>query len=197
MGQRTVLRPRRKACSRSDDPVAAEAGALCVFNTELGWFGLIGQGDVVTRVFIGHASSEQVRSAANRAINPRAAAGPLPESDWNPNLRRKMQDFARGIPVDFADVAVEFGPSSPFRRRVLQAARRIAYGQTLAYGELAGRAGNPAAARAVGAVMASNPVPVIVPCHRVVASGGSLGGFSAPHGVELKRRLLELEAAPR
>jgi methylated-DNA-[protein]-cysteine S-methyltransferase len=80
---------------------------------------------------------------------------------------------------------------------VLQLARKIGYGRTVAYGELAARAGNSRAARAIGAVMASNPLPIIVPCHRVVASGGAIGGFSAPHGIELKKRLLEMEATAR
>jgi len=65
----------------------------------------------------------------------------------------------------------------------------------LTYGQLATRAGSPRSARAVGNVMASNRVPLIIPCHRVVAAGGALGGFSAPHGTRLKRRLLKLEGA--
>ena len=69
-------------------------------------------------------------------------------------------------------------------------------GETVSYAELAGRAGSPNAARAVGGVMAGNRVPLLVPCHRVVGAGGRLGGFSAPTGVELKKRLLALEAAP-
>jgi methylated-DNA-[protein]-cysteine S-methyltransferase len=197
MGQRLVARPKRRKAASPDAPQPILAASLSVFDTELGWFGLVGRGDVVMRVMIGHSSAAQVRSAAAREFASRGAGDPLPESDWNPSLRRKFQDFARGIAIDFADVKIEIEPCTPFRRRVLQLARKIGYGRTVAYGELAARAGNSRAARAIGAVMASNPLPIIVPCHRVVASGGAIGGFSAPHGIELKKRLLEMEATAR
>jgi methylated-DNA-[protein]-cysteine S-methyltransferase len=194
MGQRVMVRPKRRAAPKSSVVASIQPPSLSVFETELGWFGLAGQGELVTRVFIGHASAEQVRSAAPRAL---AAGVALPESDWNPQLRRKFQDFARGIPTDFSDVKLDLERGTPFRKRVLQATRKIGYGRTLAYGEVAAKAGKPGAARAVGAVMASNEIPIIIPCHRVIASSGSIGGFSAPHGIELKRRLLEMEAAAR
>ena len=73
--------------------------------------------------------------------------------------------------------------------------RLIPYGQVLTYGELAERAGSPRAARAVGNVMRTNRFPLIVPCHRVVGAAGALGGYSAPTGLKMKRRLLRLEAA--
>ncbi|MGI6434305.1 MAG: methylated-DNA--[protein]-cysteine S-methyltransferase [Syntrophomonadaceae bacterium] len=81
---------------------------------------------------------------------------------------------------------------SPFARGILELAAAIPYGETRTYGQLAGRAGSPGAARAVGRVMASNPFPLVVPCHRVVAVNGP-AGFSAPGGVTYKQALLELE----
>jgi methylated-DNA-[protein]-cysteine S-methyltransferase len=72
--------------------------------------------------------------------------------------------------------------------------RRIRFGQTHSYGELASLVGSPRAARAVGSVMAKNRTPLVVPCHRVLASRGAIGGFSAMDGVHMKRRLLDLEA---
>jgi methylated-DNA-[protein]-cysteine S-methyltransferase len=201
MGQRLLDRPKRRPGSPARMQAAAVPPAtLAVFSTELGWFGLVGAGETVTRLFLGHTSAEQVRSNALSQLQ-RDAAGtsppelPLPEEDWHPKLRRAIQDFARGVPTDFADVKIDLGQATPFRQRVLRLARGIGYGRTVTYGELAARAGNRSAARAIGAVMASNPIPIIIPCHRVVASGGSLGGFSAPQGVDLKRRLLEMEAA--
>lgn len=136
---------------------------------------------------------------------PRAAQGPRlrrisadeadspDSSDSSESLVGRLRAYAAGQPVDFHDVAIDLGPQSDFQRRVVRCCRRIAYGKTATYGQLARLAGSPGAARAVGQVMAANRVPIIVPCHRVVAADGSLGGFSAPGGVELKRRLLELE----
>jgi methylated-DNA-[protein]-cysteine S-methyltransferase len=199
MGQRLVTRPKRRATSRPEAAGKFQPASLSIFDTEMGCFGLVGRGDVVVRVFIGHASADQVRSAAARAFQATGGTdgNGLAESDWNPKLRRKFQDFARGIPTDFGDVKLELGRTTPFRKRVIEAARKIGYGRTLAYGELAAKAGSPGAARAIGTVMATNFFPIIVPCHRVIASGGAIGGFSAPHGIELKRRLLNMEAAAR
>jgi len=81
----------------------------------------------------------------------------------------------------------------PFHRRVYEALRGVPAGATVTYGELAALAGAPGASRAVGQAMAKNPVPILVPCHRVLAAGGAAGGFSAAGGLELKARLLELE----
>lgn len=80
---------------------------------------------------------------------------------------------------------------SDFERTVWLELTRIPYGQTLTYGALAARVNG--GARAVGGACGANPIPIIIPCHRVLASGGGMGGFSAPGGVETKRRLLELE----
>jgi methylated-DNA-[protein]-cysteine S-methyltransferase len=81
----------------------------------------------------------------------------------------------------------------PFQRRVLRAALRIPYGTTATYGEIAAAIGNPRAARAVGRALGANPIPLVIPCHRVIASGGALGGYSATGGVRVKRKLLDLE----
>jgi methylated-DNA-[protein]-cysteine S-methyltransferase len=90
------------------------------------------------------------------------------------------------IPVDLTSQA-------PFYRRVQEACREIPLGQTETYGGLARRLRRPRAARAVGAAMRHNPVPLLIPCHRVVRGDGSLGGYSAPTGLTLKTRLLALE----
>lgn len=92
-----------------------------------------------------------------------------------------------------AGLRVDWGGLTPFRRAVLEAAMRIPAGQTRSYGWLAREVGKPGAARAVGRVMATNPLPVVVPCHRVVASDGSLHGYGG--GLALKARLLRAEGA--
>jgi methylated-DNA-[protein]-cysteine S-methyltransferase len=82
-----------------------------------------------------------------------------------------------------------------FHRRVYDVARAIPPGETLSYGEVAARLGEPAAAQAVGRALGRNPFPIVVPCHRVVAANGALHGFSAPGGIETKRRMLAIEGA--
>ena len=100
----------------------------------------------------------------------------------------KARDL-RGVPID--DRAVD-----PFRRSVYAATRDIAPGTTRSYGEVARAIGYPDGARDVGAALARNPFPIVVPCHRVVAANGALTGFSAPGGLATKRRMLDLEGAP-
>jgi methylated-DNA-[protein]-cysteine S-methyltransferase len=104
-----------------------------------------------------------------------------------------IQALLRGEAADLTDVRLDLGGVEPFDRRVYEAARSIGPGRTRTYGELAAQVGEPGEARTVGASMARNPVPLIVPCHRVVAADGRLGGFSAPGGASTKRRLLEIE----
>jgi methylated-DNA-[protein]-cysteine S-methyltransferase len=108
-------------------------------------------------------------------------------------LVQRLQAYFAGEPQGFGDVRVEVDGRSTFQRRVIEACRRVPFGTTISYGQLAARAGSPRAARAVGNCMAANRAPIIIPCHRVVGSGGRLGGFSGPGGLRLKRRLLRLE----
>ncbi len=108
---------------------------------------------------------------------------------------RRVQAYADGNRDDFRDVPIALAGLTDFQQRVVQECRRIPYGHTLAYGELAMRAGSPNAARAVGSVMARNRIALVIPCHRVVGSAGKLGGYSAPDGIRMKTRLLELEGA--
>lgn len=104
---------------------------------------------------------------------------------------REIREYLAGRRRRFT-VPADLSAATPFHRKVLAALARVPYGRTVTYGQLAARAGRPRAARAVGQAMANNPVPLIFPCHRVVAAGGGLGGFGG--GLDLKRRLLALEA---
>ena len=97
-----------------------------------------------------------------------------------------------GVPTDFASLTLD-PRGTPFQLRVWQELRRIPRGQTISYGELARRVGNPKASRAVGQANAVNPIPLIIPCHRVIAADGSLGGYSS--GPDRKRWLLRHEGA--
>ncbi|WP_374525337.1 methylated-DNA--[protein]-cysteine S-methyltransferase [Sphingopyxis sp.] len=102
--------------------------------------------------------------------------------------------YFTGERIDFSDVPVDLGEQSPFFARVYGRVRQLGWGETTTYGAVASDLGvGPEYARDVGQAMATNPVPLIVPCHRVMAAGGKIGGFSAPGGSLSKARMLELE----
>ena len=101
----------------------------------------------------------------------------------------------RGEPVDLSGSILDESRVPEFHRRVYAIARAIPAGRTLTYGEVAGRLGDPGAARAVGQALGENPFPIVVPCHRVLAAHGKLGGFSAPGGTTTKLKLLRIEGA--
>jgi methylated-DNA-[protein]-cysteine S-methyltransferase len=101
-----------------------------------------------------------------------------------------------GEPRDLRAIPIDGARIDAFRRLVYAATREIPPGSTATYGEIARAIGLPDVARDVGAALARNPTPIIVPCHRVIAANGALHGFSAPGGLDTKRRMLELEGAP-
>ncbi len=105
---------------------------------------------------------------------------------------RQVEEYLAGDRRDF-DLTLDLPLMTPFRQRVLREAGQIPYGSTITYGELAGRIGSPAAARAVGQALARNPVPLVIPCHRVLAFDDSLRGYSAGSGIPTKAFLLKLE----
>lgn len=105
-----------------------------------------------------------------------------------------VQRYFAGAATDFSGVAVDLGPQDAFFEQVYAAVRRLPWGDTTTYGALAKALGaGPEAARDVGQAMATNPVPLIIPCHRVLAAGGKVGGFSAPGGAATKLKMLALE----
>ena len=107
-----------------------------------------------------------------------------------------MIELLSGRNRDLADVRIELVDVPEFDRAVYAIARTVPPGEVLTYGAVARRLGRPGAAQAVGRALGRNPVPLVVPCHRIVAADGRLGGFSAAGGVVTKRRLLEIEGAP-
>ncbi len=164
--------------------------ASFLFPTNLGWMALAWRGERIERLTIGHPSA----AAAAASLDLDAATTErhkLP--DLVAELVDRLQRYSDGEAVSFDDIHVELSHLTLFQLKVVRACRKIGRGCTRTYGELAAAAGSPGASRAVGSVMAKNRLPIIVPCHRVVAASGSLGGFSAPDGVDMKRRMLALE----
>jgi methylated-DNA-[protein]-cysteine S-methyltransferase len=109
---------------------------------------------------------------------------------------RELAEYFAGRRQAF-EVPLDLSGWPPFTRKILEELRKVPYGETLTYGELAARAGCPRAARAVGQAMAANPLPIIIPCHRVVAADGRLGGYSGGDGLPTKQWLLAFEQGNR
>ncbi|MEW4526796.1 methylated-DNA--[protein]-cysteine S-methyltransferase [Maioricimonas sp. JC845] len=163
---------------------------VCVFETGIGWVAFARADVGVSHLLMGHSSEPAVRSALDQRLV--ASTEQLAETAQD-ELADRIIAYAQGDPVSFDDVPLALPPMTPFRKAIVRCLRQVPYGTTISYGELAQRAGRPGAARAVGQAMASNTLPLLIPCHRVIAAGGRLGGFSAPTGVTLKERLLALE----
>jgi methylated-DNA-[protein]-cysteine S-methyltransferase len=104
-----------------------------------------------------------------------------------------IKRYADGEEVDFSSVPVDLDGVDQFQRAIYEAARKLDFGETTTYGGLADAAGHPGKARETGEALGRNPVPLIVPCHRILAAGGKIGGFSAPGGAATKEKLLTLE----
>lgn len=175
----------------------AKTHTLSLANTALGWIGIERYENCLRRLYFDLPTESSLMQAVRQA---RAADGFLADSlelrsAEEDELHGRLADFTLGVADDFLDVQIDVRHLTPFAQKVVDACRQIPLGQTRTYAELAAAAGSPQAARAVGNVMAGNRIPIIVPCHRVVGSGGSLGGYSATGGLRTKRRLLELEAA--
>jgi len=171
--------------SKQDD-----ANTIVLFNTALGWMAMVGAGKALKRLTFGHESPETALDHLGPVIRADARVGP-----WNQPLVKRLQAYAKGAQDDFRDVLLDLGKQTDFQRKVRECCRRVAYGRTSSYGELASAAGYSRAARAVGSCMAGNPIALIIPCHRILASGGRLGGYSVRQGTCMKERLLGIEAA--
>ena len=161
------------------------------FDTPFGPSGVAWNGDVIVRVVLPVEDQDELAARMRRAA-PGAARGTPPA--WVTRAIARMAAHLGGVLDDLQDLPV-VQAASAFERSIYSLTRAIPPGQTRTYGELAAATGDATQARAVGQAMARNPVPLIVPCHRVLAAGGALGGFSAPGGTETKHRLLQLEGA--
>jgi methylated-DNA-[protein]-cysteine S-methyltransferase len=173
------------------DRVQLPGGQIGVvaLETSRGWIG-------VALTERGIAGSTLFRASHEQALTElweQWPAAVLLDAAALPGLAERLRRYAGGEEVQFDDLELDLSTCTPFQQQVLRTVQAIPPGQTWSYGDVARAVGKPGAARAVGQVMARNPVPLFVPCHRVVASGGRLGGFSAPGGLETKRGLLDLE----
>jgi methylated-DNA-[protein]-cysteine S-methyltransferase len=158
-----------------------------LLDTELGQIGLVGSSSGLRRIVLPRPSPEAVVKLITENF-PGAIVDPAPFGDLPQRLRR----YLGGEPTFFDDKLDLFHATS-FRCAVWEVTRTIPHGETRSYGWVAQQVGKPGAQRAVGQALAKNPLPIVVPCHRVIGEDGSLTGFEG--GLEMKKRLLEIEAS--
>ena len=159
-----------------------------IFDTALGLFGIGWTERGLVRVLLPGLDEADLRARLGGEGNgrddpPRVIAA----------LMDRIEDYAEGEAVDFSDVPLDLAGVPDFHRRAYALLARVGWGETVTYGELARQLGDVGFSRAVGQAMGANPVPLVIPCHRVLASDGRPGGFSAPGGAASKLRMLALE----
>lgn len=160
-----------------------------IFKTKWGYFGLAGPEKGLCRVCLPMPTTNLVKKNLLKGLNcfkyEKTAFKPI-QKLINAYFKGSYVNFDKQIPLLLQNL-------SPFAKKILNTCRNIKVGQTITYKQLAFRAGHPNASRAVGRVMAANPLPLIIPCHRVIKSNGQLGGFSAAGGLSTKKKLIDHE----
>ncbi len=165
---------------------------FALFETAIGLCGIAWTEHGICRVQLPEQNTEGTRARLQRRLRD------VRETVPTDVVQRAIDDIAAllaGRASDLCDIPLDLHRVPTFHQRVYAAARRIRPGTTASYGEIAVQLGEPGAARAVGQALGRNPVPLIVPCHRVLAAGGKFGGFSGFGGVATKMRLLAIEGA--
>ncbi|MHC5073811.1 MAG: methylated-DNA--[protein]-cysteine S-methyltransferase [Planctomycetota bacterium] len=160
-----------------------------IFETEWGYFGLAGIENRLMRSLLPVKEEKRAKFLLLKGLDTEIC---LYSKDYLKGLQRDVNAYYKGSYVNFK-VPVRFEGLTDFQVAVLKACMNIRYGEIMTYGELARMAKCRKAFRAVGGVLARNPLPLIIPCHRITYSDGGLGGFSAYGGVKVKKKMLEME----
>jgi methylated-DNA-[protein]-cysteine S-methyltransferase len=163
-----------------------------IFETAIGWAGLAWADGGLIAAHLPERDPATVRKSFARRVPNAIQAQPTPEVE---ELIEGVRALMRGEKPDLSAARVDFSRVPEFNAKVYEITRRIPAGETLTYGAIAIKLGDRLLARDVGAALGKNPWPIIVPCHRVTAAGGKLGGFTARGGADTKLRLLEIEGA--
>jgi methylated-DNA-[protein]-cysteine S-methyltransferase len=170
-----------------------DASGFCLFDTPIGACGIAWRGGLLVGTLLPAEEGEGRTRACMQRDFPEAAESVPPA--WVDEIIWRIQHLLGGKADDLCDVPLDMSAVPDFNRRVYAVARAISPGETLSYGEVAARLGDPGAARAVGQALGHNPFAPIVPCHRVLAAGKRSGGFSAGGGVATKLKMLQIERA--
>jgi methylated-DNA-[protein]-cysteine S-methyltransferase len=165
---------------------------FALFASAVGHCGIAWGDAGIVGVNLPEGNEAATRARMRRRFAPATEVAPPPEVQ---KAIAGIVALLRGERVDLSDIRLDMDEVAPFQRRVYQIARGIPPGATMSYGEIATQLGEPGAARSVGHALGTNPFTIVVPCHRVLAAGGKMGGFSAYGGVETKIKLLAIEGA--
>ena len=169
--------------------VADEDLNYATFNTDMGWVGILGSTRGLLNITLPQRSTQEARRLLDDRVN---------HATWSPgyfqDLIKRLKIYFSGHKATFPD-KLDLSRATAFQREAWEATRLIPYGETKSYTWVAKQTKKPRAVRAVGQALSRNPLPIIIPCHRVVASDGKLGGYTG--GLEIKRYLLWLEASAK
>ena len=184
-------------CLRKRVPVVKMQKVIkyVVFKTNWGYFGLAGTEFALCRTHLPGPKPEKIKSLLLKNLpSPNKNSSIEFDTTFFKTIQEQIIAYFEGAGINFSlDIPIALDGFSGFSIAVLTACRNIRFGQTITYAGLAKRADRSAASRAVGNALAKNPLPLIIPCHRVLRTDGKLGGFSAPGGENLKKRLLSHE----
>ncbi|OFW99784.1 MAG: hypothetical protein A3E78_07535 [Alphaproteobacteria bacterium RIFCSPHIGHO2_12_FULL_63_12] len=169
-----------------------EKSRFHLFDTAVGRCAVLWRGDRLTGVVLPSPNDAATRDAVKRRAG---AVIDSPPPAFVQNAIDAIVRLCNGAPEAFTDAPLDRDAIEPFANKVYDILTRVPFGETTTYGAIAQELGDKGLSRAVGAALGANPFPIIIPCHRVVASGGKMGGFTAPGGTDTKRRLLEIEGA--
>jgi methylated-DNA-[protein]-cysteine S-methyltransferase len=164
--------------------------SYAVFDTALGVWGLAWDANGLLRLQLPGRDTADTTARLTQGLAHATVCDPTGDTASAVQLLRQ---YAVGVPVEFNAFVLNLSAEPAFHQTVYAALRQVPRGQTTTYGKLAVDVGAPGAAQAIGQAMGRNPLPVIVPCHRVLAQGRKMGGFSAPGGIATKDQLLQLE----
>ncbi len=160
-----------------------------IFKTKWGYFGLAGSKKGICRTCLPLPTANLVKKTLLKGLSDTKN-----EKNAFRHTEKLITAYFKGSYVNFdRQIPLLLHNFSPFAKKILNICRNIKVGQTITYKQLAFRAGRPNASRAVGRIMAANPLPLIIPCHRVIKSNGQLGGFSAAGGLSMKKKLIDHE----
>lgn len=161
--------------------------SYAVKKTRIGWCGVVKGWLGVKKIFIGYSLKKQLLDEIKSKF---------PVATCNRNIileeLRSIDNYLNAKTKNIV-MNLDFSGSSPFQKRVFRTLKLVPYGAVITYRELSAMCGNRSLMRAVAQALAKNPLPLAIPCHRVIRSDGSLGGFSAPGGVKLKKKLIKME----